>query len=116
MKNIRFLVLKFSINLNRRVSVMLPLSTLFKSSYYMRKLIFGHVRLAKIQIHQRICAGWSESSLDTFWIAKNTKFPPADNEDLSDYVDAHADLSLRLTHTSNGTFSHVAVDMYCVTV
>ena len=46
-----------------------------------RKITFGHVRPAKIQISLRICAGWSESSLGAFWIAKDAKFLPVDNED-----------------------------------
>ena len=46
-----------------------------------RKRTFGHVRPAKIQISLRKCAGWSESSLGAFWVAKATKFLHADNED-----------------------------------
>ena len=46
-----------------------------------RQRTFGHVRPAKIQISLRIRAGWSESSLGAFWIAKDAKFLHADNED-----------------------------------
>ena len=41
----------------------------------------GHVRPAKIQISLCIRAVWSESSLDTFWIAKDAKFLQAENKD-----------------------------------
>ena len=50
-------------------------------SHNVRKPTFGHVRPAKIRISLRICAVWSESSLDAFWIAKNTKFLHGNNED-----------------------------------
>ena len=55
----------------------------------------GHVRPAKIQISLHIRAGWSESSLGAFGIAK------------------HAEFFMRITkthweHMSEGTFSHVA--------
>ena len=62
------------------------------------------MRPAKIQISLRIRAVWSESSLGAFWIAKDAKFLPADNED-SD----QSDLSLRWARMSKGTFSHVTV-------
>ena len=39
-----------------------------------RKRVFGHVRPAKIQISLRICAVWSEVSLGTLSIAKDSKF------------------------------------------
>ena len=45
-----------------------------------RKYTFGHVRQGKIQISLCIQAVWSESSLSTFWIAKETTFLPADND------------------------------------
>ena len=45
-----------------------------------RKRTSGYVRPAKIQISLRIRAVWSESSLDTFWIAKDETFPHAENE------------------------------------
>ena len=41
----------------------------------------GHLRPAKLQISLRIRAVWSESSLGSFWIAKNTNFLHVDNED-----------------------------------
>ena len=47
----------------------------------MRKRTFGHVRPAKIQISLRVRAVWSESSLCTFYIAKDANFLHADNED-----------------------------------
>ena len=39
------------------------------------------MRPAKIQISLRIRAVWSESSLGTFWIARDAKFLHSDNED-----------------------------------
>ena len=41
---------------------------------------------------------WSESSLTSFWIAKEAKFLHTDNEDWSDYADAQVDLSLLWMH------------------
>ena len=52
----------------------------------------------------RIRAVGSESSLGAFWMVKDAKFFSVDNKD-SD----HTDLSLRLAHMSEGTFSHVVV-------
>ena len=46
-----------------------------------RKRAFGYLRQVKIQISLRIRAGWSESSLGAFWIAKDTKFLNAGSED-----------------------------------
>ena len=46
-----------------------------------RKRICGHVRPAKIQIRLSICAVWSESSLDAFWIVSDARFVHAGNED-----------------------------------
>ena len=46
-----------------------------------RQRTFGHVRKAKIRISLRIRAVWSESSLGAFWVAKDTTFLHADNED-----------------------------------
>ena len=40
-------------------------------------------------------------------MAKDAKFLHADNEDGSDCADAQADLSLRWSHMSEGTFLHV---------
>ena len=45
-----------------------------------RKHIFRYAHPAKIQINLCIRALWSESSLGTFWIAKDAKFLHADNE------------------------------------
>ena len=41
----------------------------------------GSVRPVQIQISLRIRAVWSEPSLGAFWIAKDSKFRHADNED-----------------------------------
>ena len=46
-----------------------------------RKLTFGHVRPAKIQMSLLIRTVRSESSLGAFWMAKDAKFLLADNED-----------------------------------
>ena len=46
-----------------------------------RKHISGNGRPVKIQISLCIRAVWSESSLGALWIAKNTNFLHADNED-----------------------------------
>ena len=46
-----------------------------------QKAYLGHVRPVKIQI-----AFWSESSLGTFWTAKDAKVFHADNED-SDQIE-----------------------------
>ena len=49
-----------------------------------RKRTFWHARPTKIQISLRKCAGWSESSVGEFCIAKDAKSLHADNEDWSD--------------------------------
>ena len=54
-----------------------------------RKRIFGHFRSAKIQISLRMRAGWSESSLGAFWIAKDAKFLHAYYEDSDQTVWMH---------------------------
>ena len=41
----------------------------------------GHVRPVKIQIRLCIRTVWSESSLDTFWIGKDTHYMKNINED-----------------------------------
>ena len=46
-----------------------------------RKRTFEYVRPANIQIGLSIRAAWSESSLGTFWVAKDAKFLHAENED-----------------------------------
>ena len=46
-----------------------------------------------------------------FWIAVDAKSLHVDNGDWSDYANAQADLSLRLAHTSESTFSQVAAQM-----
>ena len=60
-----------------------------------QKRTFWPVRTARIQFSPRISAVCSESSLDSFWIAKDVKFLHADNEDWSDRACAQADLNLR---------------------
>ena len=45
------------------------------------KCTFGYVHPVKIWISLHICAGWSESSLGKFWIAKDSKFLHVDNKD-----------------------------------
>ena len=47
----------------------------------LKKCTFGHVRPAKFQISLRISEVWPESSLGTFWIAKDAKFLQADKEE-----------------------------------
>ena len=61
------------------------LGTYVYFSFNVRKRTFSHVRPAKIQISLRIRAGWSESSLGAFWIAKEAKLLHEDNED-SDHI------------------------------
>ena len=63
-----------------------------RMGFNVRKLTFGHVRPAKIQMSLHIRTVWSESSLGAFWMAKDAKFLHADNED--DCPDALAGLSL----------------------
>ena len=77
-----------------------------------RKRTFGHVRPLKIQIRLGICAVWSESSLGSFWIAKDAMFPPADNKDADQTADELTDLCLRWMHKSEGMFSHVVAQIY----
>ena len=73
---------------------------------------FGHVHPAKILIRLRIRAVWSESSLGAFWIAKDAKFPHADNEDAEqECLDAQADLNFRSGHISESTLSDVSAHM-----
>ena len=45
------------------------------------KCTLGHVRPAKIQVSLRIRTVWSDSSLCTFWIAKDANVFPTDNDD-----------------------------------
>ena len=59
----------------------------------------------KIQIRLRIRAVWSESSLGTFWIAKDVNFL------IEDSADAKADLSLHWALISEGTFSDVSAHL-----
>ena len=58
-----------------------PFRFLFDINRVIRKRTFGHKRPAKIQISLRIRAVWSESTLGAFWIAKDSSFLYADNED-----------------------------------
>ena len=64
------------------------------------------MRPEEIQISLRILAVWPQSSLGACWRAKDTKFLNADNTD-----DDQADLSLRWEHMTDGTYSHVAIQM-----
>ena len=57
------------------------------------------VRPAKTQISLGICPVWSKSSQFAQRVAKDPSFLHADSEDLSDWVDAQDDLSLRWAHT-----------------
>ena len=51
-------------------------------SHNVRKQTFCHERSERISISLRIRAGWSEPSLDAFWIAKDEEFfLHADKED-----------------------------------
>ena len=77
-----------------------------------QKTYLGRARSAKIQISLRISAGWSESSLGAFWIAKVSLC--GQRRLWSDCVDAQADLSLRWAHFVEGTFSHVADQLITV--
>ena len=77
-----------------------------------RNCIFGHVRSAKIQISLHIRAVWSESSLCTFWTAKDAKNLHADNKDWSDWADAQAELSLLWALMSESPFFNVADHIY----
>ena len=61
---------------------------------------------AKTQISLGIRPVWSESSLCTFWVAKDPSFLHVDSEDWSDWVDAQANLSLRWMHWSFCWFCH----------
>ena len=73
-----------------------------------RKLTFGNVRPEKIQISPQIRTDWSESSLGTFWIVKDSKVSSLGERRLwSDYADTQGDLSVYQTHMSEGTFSHM---------
>ena len=51
------------------------------STVHLRRNVFGQVRLAKTKIRLRILAVWSQTSLGTFWIAKDRQFLHAHNED-----------------------------------
>ena len=74
---------------------------------------FGHVRPEKIQISLRIRAGWSESSLGTFWIVKEAKICNVENEDSGQTAWMRRLIWVYgLTHMSAGTFSHVRAHMY----
>ena len=57
------------------------------------KRTFGQGRPVKIQVSLRIRAVWSESSLDAFWKALDTKFLHADKMD-SDQIAQRRRLTL----------------------
>ena len=60
------------------------------------------MRPAKILISLRIRAVWSESSSDTVWIAKDTKYSCGQQRFCAD---AQAELGLRWEHILEGTCS-----------
>ena len=60
------------------------------------KYTLGLVHQAKIKISLRFRA--ESQSLSAFWIAKDTMFVHADNEDLPDCLDVQADLRPRWAH------------------
>ena len=64
-----------------------------------RKRINGHLRPAKIQISLRIYAAWPESSLEAFWIGKNSKFLHVDNEGSDQTVRMCRLIWVRWVHT-----------------
>ena len=64
------------------------------------------MRPEEIQISLRILEVWPQSSLGACWRVKDTKFLNADNEDGD-----QADFSLRWEHMTDGTYSHVAIQM-----
>ena len=76
-----------------------------------RKRTFGHVRPVTIQIRLSVRAVWSVSSLDAYWIPKDSTFLHVNNEDWSEFIDAQTNLSLRWAHMLEGTFSHVVVHL-----
>ena len=68
--------------------------------------LFWHVRPAKIQSSLHIRAVWSDSSLGTFWIAKDPKFLRVDNEDSNQTARMRRLIWVFVGHMSGGTFSH----------
>ena len=67
-------------------------------SRLMTKPTNWHMHPAKTQISLGIHPVWSESSLCTQWVAKDPSFLHVDSEDLSNWADAQADLSLCWAH------------------
>ena len=67
---------------------------------------------AKFQINLHVHAVWTEFSLGTFWITKDTQFLHVNNEDWSDSMDAQVDLRRHWAYMSEGTFSHVTAHIY----
>ena len=82
-----------------------------KRSCNVTKRTFDHVRPAKIQISLRIRAGWSESSLGAFWIAKGAQFLHADNEDSDQTARMHRLICAFDGHMSEGTFPLVTAQL-----
>ena len=66
------------------------------------------MRPAKIQISIR--AVWSESLSGAFWTTKDAKFSSCGQRKLR-CADAQADFESLLAHRSEGTFSHVAINI-----
>ena len=74
-----------------------------------RKGTFGYVRPAKIQISLCIRAVWSESSLDTFRIAKDAKNIHAGNEDSNQTARMRRLIWVFVALMSDCPFPHVTV-------
>ena len=84
------------------------LSNCSMKTWAIRKHTFRCVHPVKIQISLCIDAFWSESSLGTFWIAKDASFFMCHIKDWS----VQTDLTLHWTHRSEGIFSYVAAYMF----
>ena len=71
------------------------------------------VRPAKIQIACAFSQYKSESSLCTFWIAKDAKFLNADNEEIGETVRMHRLICVFCcAQMSEGTFSDLAIHVF----
>ena len=71
-----------------------------------QKTFIGHVCQAKIQINLRMREVWQQSSLGSFWTAKDVKCLHEENENSDRTTSgAESDLSLCRMHTSEGTFA-----------
>ena len=81
---------------------------IMRMSRIMAKPTIWHVRLAKTQIRPGIRPVGSESSLSVWRSIGALTTHLAHSEDLSDWADAQADLSLRWAHMSFCWFCHEA--------